>query len=67
MFWKFLGRCHREDLFSARAILLFYIKSVLETVVGGLAGWRGDLVSQVGEEWEIDTGGRRNVEMGDTL
>ena len=54
-------------MFSARAILLFYIKSVLEAVVGGLAGWRGDLVSQVGEEWEIDTGGRRNVEMGDTL
>ena len=30
-------------MFSARAILLFYIKSVLETVVEGLAGWRGDL------------------------
>lgn len=28
-------------MFSARAILLFYIKSVLEIVVGGLAGGGG--------------------------
>ena len=52
-------------MFSARAILRFYIKSVLETVVGGLGGGQ---VSQVGEEeWEIDTSRRSNVEMGDTL
>lgn len=53
-------------MFSARVILKFYIKSVLETVVGGLRG--GGLVSQVGEEeWAIDTSRGSNVEMGDTL